>query len=566
MVGQIAEPRLSCPTESKPRFEPFRSRRSDNPPKQRLSFGIRYTQRALHLRPAWIAALLTIEIFVLHWAYALSAHCIDVGSYSVCLIPSQIGLRAAAFLSVFGLIVLARPNIRALLCCNDREKDVVLRWVWVHLVGFCLIMLPRAVGFRSEAVINLGLVPWIIGGFLTVFGAAFALASVGRWRAIIAALGPALLALLAASLLTPDINVVTADAWYFQPLTQATFQSVVFVLKVFGVEAIAKPAERVLSSNSFSILVGPRCSGVEGLGLTALFLLSIFYAFKEHLRFPNVWVLLPIGLLFSWALNVVRIAALFFIGVNGNPELAVNGFHSHAGWLMFTMLAFTMIGASTSVPWFRRDNPAPQPFLKDWTAARILPFAAFMGAALLLTTFTEIPDHWYFAKAIAMLSVLAAFLPVYRTHLSWRIDTLAVSAGIAIGLLWIAFGFRDHSRALALDTALASLPLGLWIGWVLVRLIGSIALVPVAEELFFRGYLLDRFSHNGSVIRIVGFLLSTGLFAVMHERWILAGCAGLVYGLLYLRSSRVTDPIVAHSASNAIIGFYALATAQWSLI
>ena len=65
---------------------------------------------------------------------------------------------------------------------------------------------------------------------------------------------------------------------------------------------------------------------------------------------------------------------------------------------------------------------------------------------------------------------------------------------------------------------------------------------------------------------MIGLLLSTGLFAVMHERWALAGCAGLVYGLLYLRSHRVTDPIVAHSASNAIIGFYALATAQWSLI
>ena len=354
--------------------------------------------------------------------------------------------------------------------------------------------------------------------------------------------------------------------WYFQPLTQVTFQSVVSVLKVFGVEAIAKPTEYVLSSNSFSIRIAPACSGVEGFALTTLFFVCYFYAFKEHLRFPNVWVLLPIGLLFSWALNVVRIAALFSIGTNGNPELAVNGFHSHAGWLTFSILAFAIIGVSTSVPWFRRGNTAPQPLLEDWTAARTLPFAAFMGAALLLSTFTVTPDLWYFAKVVAISSVLATFLPVYRTRLVWRIDTFAVVAGIAIGLLWIAFGFQDQSRAFALDTALASLPLSLWLGWVLVRLIGTIALVPVAEELFFRGYLLDRFSHNGEATRVIGLLLSTGLFAVMHERWALAGCAGLVYGLLYLRSSRVTDSIVAHSASNAIIGFYALATAQWSLI
>ena len=87
--------------------------------------------------------------------------------------------------------------------------------------------------------------------------------------------------------------------------------------------------------------------------------------------------------------------------------------------------------------------------------------------------------------------------------------------------------------------------------------------MPVTEELIFRGYILERFSHNGGVVKAIGFLVSTGLFAVMHQRWALAASAGLVYGLLYLRSHRVTDPIMAHAASNAIIGFYALATAQW---
>jgi CAAX protease family protein len=63
------------------------------------------------------------------------------------------------------------------------------------------------------------------------------------------------------------------------------------------------------------------------------------------------WVLLPISLVLSWLLNVVRIAALFTIGVRGNPELAMKGFHSHAGWLMFSILAFTIIGVSTAIPW-----------------------------------------------------------------------------------------------------------------------------------------------------------------------------------------------------------------------
>jgi uncharacterized protein len=525
------------------------------------------THYASRLRPAWIAALLAIEIVALLWAHSVRFHCDDFLSQSACQTVSVIQFRAIAFLSVFALIVLARSNIRDLLCCDDRTTDVTLRWVWVQIVGFCLIMLPWALGLRRvpQDPINLASIPWLLGGCLAVLGAAFAVASPGRWRAITVALGPASLTLLAASLLSPEMNDFVSDVWHVQPLRQATFQSVVFVLKAFGVEALAKPTEYMLSSNSFSLYVAPGCSGVEGFALTTLFFVCYFYAFKERLRFPNVWVLLPIGLLFSWALNVVRIAALFSIGMNGNPELAVRGFHSHAGWLMFTMLAFTIIGVSTSVPWFQRGNTASQPLLEDWTAARTLPFAAFMGAALLLSTFTVIPDLWYVVKVLAMSFALAAFLPVYRTRLFWQIDKLAVSAGIVIGLLWIAFGLTD-STALPLNTALASLPIGVWLGWVLVRLIGTVVLVPVVEELMFRGYLLNRFSHNGGVTRVIGLLFSTGLFAVMHERWALAGCAGLVYGLLYLRSYRVTDPIVAHSASNAVIGFYALATAQWSLI
>ena len=65
---------------------------------------------------------------------------------------------------------------------------------------------------------------------------------------------------------------------------------------------------------------------------------------------------------------------------------------------------------------------------------------------------------------------------------------------------------------MALNAGLASLPVGLWLCWVLVRLIGTIVLVPVVEELMFRGYLLDRFSHNGQATRVIGLLLSTGLF------------------------------------------------------
>ena len=360
-----------------------------------------------HLQPVWMAALLLIETFILFHAYSFPTYCIDILSYRSCLLPSQIVLRTTAFFAVLALIVFARPKIRALLFRDDRPKTVALKWACVQIAGFCLIMLPWAVASRSQELMNLALVPWTVGPCLFVLGLALAVAGPERWRLIVAEFNPALLALLAVPLLFP---LGTRDLWNFQPLTRVTFEGVEFVLKVFGVEAIAEPTKYVVSSNSFSIEIGTPCSGVEGFALTMLFFGCYFLAFKESLRFPNVWVLLPIGLLLSWGLNVVRIATLFAIGHNGNPKLAVTGFHSYAGWLMFSILAFAIIGVSTSVPWFRRDNTAPLPLLEDWTAARILPFAAFMGAALLISTFTVTPDLWYFAKAVAIAFVLADLL------------------------------------------------------------------------------------------------------------------------------------------------------------
>src|SRR5262245_54056937 len=66
--------------------------------------------------------------------------------------------------------------------------------------------------------------------------------------------------------------------------------------------------------------------------------------------------------------------------------------------------------------------------------------------------FTVIPDLWYFAKVVAISSVLVVFSPVYRTRLIWRIDATVVLAGVAIGVVWIAFGLPNDSRTLALNT------------------------------------------------------------------------------------------------------------------
>jgi CAAX prenyl protease-like protein len=87
------------------------------------------------------------------------------------------------------------------------------------------------------------------------------------------------------------------------------------------------------------------------------------------------------------------------------------------------------------------------------------------------------------------------------------------------------------------------------------------------EELLFRGYLLERLAPAGQGWRLAAaVLVSAGLFAVLHDRWLAGFLSGVVFGALVARSGRVTDAIVAHAAANLMVAGWALASGDWNMI
>ena len=489
---------------------------------------------------------------------------------AVCLLFSLAFERAIFFLTVCLLLALAQPIIPRILFYGGQSNSRRWTWLLVQLAGFGLVLLPwtfTGIGASSRTLL-FAFTIWLVGGLVAAVGAALTLASPNQWSRVARELGPLRLAILVAAIFSPEIVRLAQGVWFIEPLTRTTFQAVVATVDFFGMEATADPLHYLLSTKDFALSISPQCSGVEGFALVVLFLLCYFYIFAVDLRFPNVWVLLPISLSLSWLLNVVRISALFAIGARLSPTLAQNGFHSHAGWVLFSILALSIIGVSRTIPWFKRNSRSISnrlPITRDWTAARILPFAAFMCASLLLSTFSENPDLWYVIKLIAMLAALAFFLPLYAT-INWRFDFSAAIVGGAIGVIWIATAAAHNGGNDSLATALEALPAGLLATWILTRMLGTIIAVPMVEELFFRGYILERLDNGRLLMRIVALAVSTGLFSVFHERWILAGIAGLAYGLVYLRHRQLSDCISAHATSNLVIAFYALIVSDWSLI
>ena len=85
-----------------------------------------------------------------------------------------------------------------------------------------------------------------------------------------------------------------------------------------------------------------------------------------------------------------------------------------------------------------------------------------------------------------------------------------------------------------------------------IRLIGSAFVISVAEELFFRKWLIG----------FAGFWPMVALFAVEHDRWLVAAICGIAYGVLYLRRG-LGAAIVAHATTNLVLGLWVLKTGQW---
>lgn len=112
------------------------------------------------------------------------------------------------------------------------------------------------------------------------------------------------------------------------------------------------------------------------------------------------------------------------------------------------------------------------------------------------------------------------------------------------------------------------LPIGLFVA---VRLVGLAMVVPLVEEVFWRGFLLrwvisDRWQQVPlGAFQWKSFWVVTLLFAAAHPEWFAAAayCA-LLNGFLYWKRD-LWSCIVAHGVSNLALGIYVLTVGAWEL-
>lgn len=413
---------------------------------------------------------------------------------------------------------------------------------------------------------------WTTAAPMILAGALLTLAPLAHWRAALSTHGWGLLICALCGAALPFLALETRSLWAIDWIVEGTFFLVVESMKTLGYEILYDAPSKVIGAGDFFVRVQDACSGVEGMALVMLFVTLYLVLFRRDLRFPHVLLLYPIGILASAAFNVLRIVVLISIGLEGNPELAVGGFHSYAGWLTFTLVALGVIALADCVPQFKRaahpigssmalSGSALPPLWRDPVAARILPFAVFMLSALVISTFSTMPGMYYPVRMIAVAAILALFWPFYRA-LPWRVDPVAIATGAFIGIYWVLIPVET-----AETPPYGALAGGALLAWYVFRGLGTIVFIPILEELFFRDYLESRLRLKPGLIWVVGAaLVSASLFAALHDRWVEAFIAGLIFSAVARRRGDITDAILAHAVANAIVFAVAAGSGNLALI
>ena len=513
-------------------------------------------------------SLLALELLAIGtvFKHAVNFTCMDNWPQRACASASfaMVGLYCSIGAMVMLIALRPRPYKTLAAQMGTRYWPIAL-----NLIGTAIAFLP--VTFLVEGSEARGMLPalicWVIGLSGILSGFAFYIAPIRAWPRFIVSQWTVLLPVVSLSMFAPFLAQMLRPLWNVEAISNVTFKAVAAVISGLGYDVEIYPDQKIIGAGDFYIDVAPACSGIEGIALVTLFVTIYLSLFRRDLRFPRALLLYPLGIAASALFNVVRIAVLLIIGLEGRPELAVGGFHSHAGWLMFTVVALCIIGLAQSVPALQRRTVRSEltdllPFWQDPTTAAILPFAVFMLSAVLAQTFSQTPSLIYPARAILMAGALGLFWSLY-VRMPWRLDPVALGAGIIVGLVWVLMPVSDTGGPAPFG-ALTGFALA---GWFLLRGIGTVLLVPIIEELFFRSYLEKRMRlGTGAMWPMVAAILTAGLFAALHDRWLEAFCAGLVFSWIARRHENITDAIVAHGAANMVVFGVAWVTGQMHII
>lgn len=219
--------------------------------------------------------------------------------------------------------------------------------------------------------------------------------------------------------------------------------------------------------------------------------------------------------------------------------------------------------------------------LRQKLAAFVAPMVAFMALLALSSLLPSVgsgfwfqrSEYWIFPLQTVVCAVLLwRFWPAYNLRLPRQL-WVGVGVGLVVLVLWIApqafLGFPARTEGFNPDF-FANQPVAYW-PTVAFRFLRLVIIVPLVEEIFWRGFLL-RYLINEKFDQVAfgtfswfSFLVVTAAFCFSHSMadWPVAAVTGALYNWVAYRTKSLSTCVVAHALTNAILGGWIMATKQW---
>lgn len=206
------------------------------------------------------------------------------------------------------------------------------------------------------------------------------------------------------------------------------------------------------------------------------------------------------------------------------------------------------------------------------------PFALYM---VILSAGSVLPLSPAWNHVLRLLLIVPVLLLCARKLVPWKVTrpVASLAVGIAVFLAWVGPdalfpGYRSHwlfSNTLLGEydpAAGVSAHSGPW--FLVLRIAVSVMLVPVVEELFWRGFLMRILIRPdfqqvplGSWQRDA-FWITAVLFALEHGAfWDVGLAAGIAYNAWMIRTRSLGDLVFAHAVTNGLLAAYVIGLGRW---
>jgi CAAX prenyl protease-like protein len=200
------------------------------------------------------------------------------------------------------------------------------------------------------------------------------------------------------------------------------------------------------------------------------------------------------------------------------------------------------------------------------------------------------PEYWIFpAQTILCGALVFYFRREYEFH-AWRRPLFTIGIATVVFIIWISpqqfLGFVADShlgklvRLLGIDFAprnigfdpglFAAMPGAYW-GTICFRFLRLVVVVPLVEEIFWRGFLLryliaEKFEEVPlGKFSWLSFSAVTLAFCFSHSASdrVAALITGILYNCVAYRTKSLTSCILAHAITNLLLGIWIMKTRQW---